>query len=70
MKSIKYEKHNFEEQVKNSTSYADLAVKIGLAPKGGNYKTLKKYIELYNLDVSASNADPICSCQLDTLYTL
>lgn len=52
MKSIKYEKHNFEEQVKNSTSYADLAVKIGLAPKGGNYKTLKKYIELYNLDVS------------------
>lgn len=55
MKSKKYEKHNFEEQVKNSTSYADLATKIGLAPKGGNYKTLKKYIELYNLDVSHFN---------------
>lgn len=52
MKSIKYEKDYFEEQVKNSTSYADLATKMGLAPKGGNYKTLKKYIELYNLDVS------------------
>lgn len=77
MKSKKYEKHNFEEQVKNSTSYADLASKIGLAPKGGNYKTLKKYIELYNLDIShftgfawnkgMSHSDTTARISLDTI---
>ena len=77
MKSKKYEKCNFEEQVKNSTSYANLASKLGLAPKGGNYKTLKRYIKLYEIDIShftgsawnkgISNSEKVSIIPLETI---
>jgi len=49
---IKYTKELMEEAVKNSFSYAEVCRKIGLKPVGGNYKTIKSKITLYNLDTS------------------
>lgn len=49
---IKYTKELMEEAVKNSFSYADVCRKIGLSPRGSNYKTIKAKIALYNLDIS------------------
>ena len=40
-----------------SDSYSDLLRKIGLNPKGGNPKTLKRVIEKYNLDETRLNAN-------------
>lgn len=47
-----YKKENLENVVKNSFSFAEVLRKIGLKDMGSNFKTLKKYIELYNLDTS------------------
>ena len=36
----------------NSVSYGEVLRKLNLVPAGGNYRTLKKYINLLKLDVS------------------
>lgn len=48
----KYSKEYFSEIVKNSYSIADVLRKLELCPIGGSYKTVHKYIELYDLDTS------------------
>lgn len=52
MKLRKYTLEQLTEAVKTSTSYRQVLSKINLAPKGSNYKTLKKAIEYFNLDDS------------------
>lgn len=47
-----YEKSYLEQIVKESYSIADVLRKIGLEVKGSNFKTVKKYIELYDIDMS------------------
>lgn len=39
--------------VKNSKTYTECIIKIGLSPRcSGNFQTLKKYIKIYNIDIS------------------
>lgn len=49
---VNYSKELMEEAVKNSVSIAQVCNYIGLKPIGGNYKTIKAKIALYNLDTS------------------
>lgn len=49
---VKYLKENFAPIVAESHSYAEICRKIGLADKGSNIGTIKKYIELYQLDTT------------------
>jgi len=52
-----YEKENLENIVKDSKSYTDCLKKIGLSNRPGNYDTLKKYIKIYQLDISHFYSD-------------
>lgn len=49
---IKWSKENLELIVKESISQKDVLSKLGIRTSGGNFKTLHKYIKLYNLDTS------------------
>lgn len=49
---VRYLKENFAPIVAESYSYAEICRKIGLADKGSNIGTVKKYIELYQLDIT------------------
>lgn len=51
-RSILSDEVKLKEWVKNSLSKAHVLRKAELAPKGGNYKALTKYIELYDIDIS------------------
>lgn len=51
MKHI-YKKEFLSEQVKLSSSIAEVARRLNLRDKGSNFKTIKKYIDLYELDTS------------------
>jgi len=48
----KYLQKNFEPIVKNSKNYTEILQKMGLGIKGNSRPTLKKYIKLYNIDIS------------------
>lgn len=49
----KYSKENFEKIIKESTTFKEVAKKLDILYESGyNYKTIKKYIKLYNLDTS------------------
>jgi hypothetical protein len=51
--SFKYNETNFKEIIINSNSKIECIKKLGLNTKSaGNYDTLNKYINLYNLDIS------------------
>lgn len=52
MASNRYTKEKVIEAVKTSKSYSEVCRKLGLSPRGGNPKTLKKKIKEYNLDIS------------------
>ena len=52
MKRIPYQKEELESLCKESDSYNEILVKTGRVKASSNIKTLKKYIELYNIDVS------------------
>lgn len=52
MTKIRYSKELIENACKDSKSIAQVCEKIGLKPVGSNYKTVKKKIELYNVDIS------------------
>ena len=43
---------NLPEIVKDCYSYRQVLKKLGLKEAGGNYKTLKKAIEDFNVDIS------------------
>lgn len=47
-----YNKENLIEIVKNSYSISDVARGLGLKPMGSNFNTIRKYINLYNIDIS------------------
>lgn len=48
----KYSKENLEKIVKKSLSIANVCRELDMRPIGGNYKTLKKYFRLYDIDIS------------------
>lgn len=59
LKSLKrkYSRYNVDsnklsEIIKNSLSYRQVLSKLGIAPAGGNYTSLKKRIKKYNIDIS------------------
>lgn len=52
MFSTTYTKEQLELAVKSSYSIAGVLRALNLAQHGGNYKTIKKYIKLWNLDTS------------------
>lgn len=52
MAKVKYTKELLEEAAKNATSIAQVCRNIGLEPKGGNYKTVTKKLELFDIDIS------------------
>lgn len=49
MKDI-WNKENLQEVVKNSKTQKECLEKLGIRCSGGNHKTFKKYVELYNID--------------------
>ena len=52
MKRVKYKKEILTEIIMNSHTIAEVANKLGLTPRGSKYRTIKKYINLYNIDTS------------------
>lgn len=49
----KYSKEQLEQIIKNSNCYSDVLRKLGYeTTHGSNHITLKKYIKLYNIDIS------------------
>jgi hypothetical protein len=49
---MKYDKDLLERFVIESLSIADVCRKLEIRPIGGNYKSLKKYFNIYNIDIS------------------
>lgn len=49
---MKYSKENLESLCRTSFSYREVLILLNLIPRGGNYRTLKKYISLYNIETS------------------
>jgi Zn finger protein HypA/HybF involved in hydrogenase expression len=47
-----YTIEEFTQAVKESYSIAQVLVKLGLVPKGGNYRVFKKFQKLYDIDTS------------------
>jgi len=47
-----YSKAELKKAIKYANSYRGTIRNLNIAINGGNYKTLKKYIELWNLDIS------------------
>ena len=47
-----YKRENFEPIVKKCFSISEVIRNLGLSDKGSNFKTVKKYINLYSLDTS------------------
>jgi hypothetical protein len=52
MSSRKYTKEQLIKAIQESTSKAQALIKLGLAPKGGNYKIISKTIKDNAIDVS------------------
>lgn len=48
----KFSKEDYENAAKVSLSYAGMCRYLGLAPRGGNYATLKNKIKEFNIDTS------------------
>jgi len=47
-----YDKNKLEEIVKKSFSIAEVCRNLNIRPTGGNYKTLKKYFKIFEIDKS------------------
>jgi len=52
--NFRYENiESFENIVKNSQTYTEVVIKLGLSPRSsGNFQTVKKYITKYQIDIS------------------
>lgn len=48
----KYTESDFINAVKNASSYGEVLSNLNIARSGDSYKTIKKYIKLYNIDTS------------------
>lgn len=48
----KYNKEELEKAIKDSTNYAETLRLLSLRAAGGNFKTLKKYVSLWNINTS------------------
>lgn len=48
----KYNKNNFKKIVENNNSIAEICRQLNISPRGGNFKTIKKYINLYSINTS------------------
>lgn len=57
MKNKRYNKESFSEIVLNSNNLSDVAKNLGLKPFCGNRNTIKKYIKLYDIDISHFKID-------------
>jgi hypothetical protein len=55
----RYEIENLKRIVINSNCFADVLRNMGIRTAGGNFKTLKKYIDLYKIDISHFDPDKI-----------
>ena len=51
-KLLKYEEKYFRDVIDNSISFLEIHKKLGLSKHGNNRVTIKKYIELYNINIS------------------
>jgi hypothetical protein len=49
---IKYKKENLINLCKESSTFKEMLLKLDLLPIESNYKTLKKYLQKYNIDYS------------------
>jgi hypothetical protein len=49
---LKYTKDNLSELVKNSNNITDILIKLDMRAAGGNYRTIKNYIDKYSIDTS------------------
>lgn len=49
---LKFTKEELEEIVKDVLSTAEICRRLNIRPIGGNYKTIKKYLKLYDIDTS------------------
>jgi hypothetical protein len=47
-----YTVEEFKKAVEESYSIAQALIKLGLAPKGGNYRVFKRFKQLHNIDTS------------------
>jgi hypothetical protein len=47
-----YSIEEFRTAVENSYSIAQALTKLGLSPRGGNYRVFKRFEKLYNIDTS------------------
>jgi hypothetical protein len=54
---IKYHKDNLVSIISNSKNMTTVLNKLNLRCAGGNYQTIKKYIELYNIDITHFETD-------------
>ena len=52
MKKVTYTKELLEEKVKDCYSLSELLRRLGLAPKGGNLRTIKNKLFEFNVDCS------------------
>jgi hypothetical protein len=52
MSRYKFNREELEEIVKSVLSIAEICRRLDIRPVGGNYKTIKKYINLYEIDIS------------------
>ena len=48
----KFTKEDYEQAVKVSLSMAGVCRYLGISPRGGNYATIKKRVQEYNIDIS------------------
>lgn len=51
-KRITYTREQLQSAVDNSLSVAQVLTKIGLAPRGGNYRTIKQMFKQWDIDTS------------------
>jgi hypothetical protein len=52
MSNRKYTIEQFSQAVSESLSIAQALIKLGLAPKGGNYSTFNKFVYENNIDIT------------------
>lgn len=57
MKNEKYNEDGFRKLVNESDNLTDIARKLGLNPHCGNRNTIKKYINMYNINTSHFRID-------------
>lgn len=48
----KYDKIELEQIVKNSLSISDVCRYLNIMPAGGNFKTIKKHLKIFEIDIS------------------